>query len=67
MAIVGVVPAQAERVARAVALALRTSPRQPRLGVDLGTYDPNEAPEWVDDPEFAAVWRRGYPTDAAVQ
>lgn len=59
MAMVAVPPAFAERVARAVALALDASSRKPRLAVDLGTYDPAEPPEWVDDAEFAPVWQRG--------
>jgi hypothetical protein len=59
---VAVTPNHAERVARAVALALAESPRTPRLGVDLGTYDPAEPPKWTSDPSLQPLWQRAQST-----
>lgn len=57
--IVGVPDALAERVARALAVAIKKSERQPRMALDLLTYDPvAEHPEWLADPALAPLWVR---------
>lgn len=57
--IVGVPDALAERVARALAVAIKTSARQPRMALDLLTYDPAaERPDWLADPGLEALWLR---------
>ncbi|GAB2519039.1 SseB family protein [Lysobacter humi (ex Lee et al. 2017)] len=58
LAVVAVPDAFAERVARAVALALQASDRVPRLPVDLTSYEPAQAPAWVGTPGFEPVWVR---------
>lgn len=58
LAVVAVPHAFAERVARAVALALQTNDREPRLPVDLSSYEPAEPPDWAATPDFPPVWVR---------
>jgi hypothetical protein len=56
--IVGIPDAHAQRVARAITLALQSSAREPDLPVDVVTYDPEDAPEWVGLPGMEPIWRR---------
>lgn len=59
LAVVAAPLAWSERIARAVAIALKNSPRVPDLGVDLSTYDPGERPAWTSQPGLSAIWVRG--------
>lgn len=57
--VLAVPAADAERAARAVALTLAASGRQPRLPVDLATYDPSEPrPGWGAEAGLEAFWTR---------
>lgn len=56
LVVVAVPRAWSERTARAVAAALKTSPRAPRLPVELTTYDPAKPPEWVAESGLGALW-----------
>lgn len=60
LAIVAVDEKHAERVARAVAVALQASPRTLRLPVDLTVYAPMSTPVWMPEGGFPCYLpRRG--------
>ncbi|GGZ57573.1 hypothetical protein GCM10008101_08950 [Lysobacter xinjiangensis] len=65
VAIVAALRAHAERAARAVAVALESTPRAPRLSLDLVTHDPGDAfpPELVGNVEQG--WTRELRADEA--
>lgn len=58
LAVVAVPKALAERAARAVALALEASAQEPRLAVDMTTYEPGDPPDWALLPGLAPIWTR---------
>lgn len=58
LACVVVPSALAERAARAAALVIGGCEQQPRLPVDLATYDPTDPSDWVVLAELEPVWER---------